>query len=70
MNLDSRVRRLEETSGAECVECGVTSSAPVEVTVDENTRARVYDAVAPSKYCGACGRILSFTLKVEDAREL
>jgi hypothetical protein len=24
MNLDSRVRRLEETSGAGCVECGDT----------------------------------------------
>ncbi len=70
MNLDSRVRRLEETSGAECVECGVTSSAPVEITVDENTSAQVYDVVAPSKSCGACGRILSFTLDIRDAREL
>jgi Na+-translocating ferredoxin:NAD+ oxidoreductase RNF subunit RnfB len=70
MNLQTRVRRLEETSGAECVECGYTSSAPVEVMIDENTRAQVYDAVAPSKYCGACGRILSFTLDIRDAREL
>ena len=75
MNLQSRVEKLEQATGAAggCPECGYVEGALVTFTItpgevfDEQKPFKPTRQPPPQKRCATCGRVTHFTFTIEPA---
>ena len=65
MNMDSRLRRLEERTGSRCPECA--GNAGIVVTCDEDGATAQREAL--DERCTRCGRALTLIRVVYDDDE-